>query len=281
MVYPKYGQIFRLLREQKKLPLSAFKYAGVSKPALSKFERGEAMMSFQKVFLALQIMEVSLGEFESLLYDYELNEKENYLYKIETAMANNDKEKLVFLYKESLEAEYSIIALAIKSLYSPLKPREIEEITELLYEIKIWGLVELYVFYFTLHYLSIQDISHLFRKFFPKGHPLFISEKHSSIFIKLCCKAVVHFSCAGYKKEASDVIQQLEKYPLDFDIFHTIIKNMAQAHWVYHFTNTTQGTKEHVKHLNILSEFSPSQLYHYHSPCYMELIPLINKELQQ
>lgn len=264
MIYPRYGQTFRMLREQKQLPLSAFTYAGVSKPALSKFERGESMMSFEKVFLALQIMNVSLGEFEYLLHDYELDEPNSLIFRIEEEMLNHHQEKLSLFYDEALEAGLDFVALATKSIYSSLTSTEVDLLTDFLYDIEIWGLIELYIFYFSIHQLYIKDLSFLLKTFFTGEHKPFQSEKHGTVFVKLCCKSVLHLSCMGYKNEAFKLLQQLEMADLTQNVLNQIHMNMAHAHWVLLFKNKKQGIGKIQKNLNILSEYGPPQIYNHY-----------------
>lgn len=161
MVYKKFGYVFRQIREQKHISLSDFSSIGISKATLSRFERAETMMNFEKVVQALQLMGIGLEEYEYLLNDYAPNESEYLLKEIETAFLKQDKKELNNLHKITLEAGYPYISLAAKSSYTELSPENIDTITDYLYDIKVWGQIELYVFYFTMNKLNIRDILYI------------------------------------------------------------------------------------------------------------------------
>lgn len=72
MIYKKYGETFLKLRKQKGFNLIYFEQLGISKSSLGKFERGESMLGFDKLTTALQVLSVTLGEYENLLNDFEL-----------------------------------------------------------------------------------------------------------------------------------------------------------------------------------------------------------------
>ena len=56
-VYKKYGDCFKKLRNQKNLGLSYFSKIGINRANLSRFERGQTMMSFERVDLMLEEMQ--------------------------------------------------------------------------------------------------------------------------------------------------------------------------------------------------------------------------------
>ena len=84
-----------------------------------------------------------------------------FLKEIETAFLKQDKKTLNNLYKSLLRAGYPYISLAAKSSYTELSSENIDTITDYLYDIKVWGQIELYVFYFTMNKLNIRDILYI------------------------------------------------------------------------------------------------------------------------
>ena len=67
MVYKKYGEVFKKLRKQAAISLLEFEKLGISSSTVSDFERGKSMMSFEKVDICLQLIGVSLEEYENFL----------------------------------------------------------------------------------------------------------------------------------------------------------------------------------------------------------------------
>lgn len=81
----RYAAIFKELRLQKGLSLSAFKELGISKTSLFNFEEGNTMIGFDRVCIALKKLSYSLAHYEELLNNYEPHYLENTVNKIEDA----------------------------------------------------------------------------------------------------------------------------------------------------------------------------------------------------
>lgn len=268
MVYSKYGHTFRKIREQKKLSLSIFPKIGISKPALSKFERGETMMGFESVVCALQEMGVTLEEYENLLNFYSSGEEEALWEEIEHAAQSEDKKKLEDLEEYTLASGLHFMSLAAKACHSRLNNQEIEEVTEYLYDIDMWSFTELRVFYFTLDTLSPRDISHILRTFFPKGHELFKSRKHRKYFFQICCRAITFFSVRGYQKEAKILLEQLEAHDLAQTMFQRNLKNITAGYWTYQFVDPREGRKQVDDGLEILRTTNSLEEFYYYKKRY-------------
>lgn len=69
MVYARYGEVFKMLREERELKTSDFKEYGISKSTLEKFESGRGNLPFDKLDESLQMMNISLHEYNYLLND--------------------------------------------------------------------------------------------------------------------------------------------------------------------------------------------------------------------
>lgn len=268
MVYSKYGLTFRKIREQKKISLSAFPKVGISKAALSKFERGETMMGFENVVCALQEMGVSLEEYENFLNAYTVGEEENLWEEIEKATYQNHQERLQELQIYAQESGLNFIELAAKACMGTLNAQEAEEITEYLYEVEIWSFTELYLFYFSMEYLSLRDVLHILGNFFPRGHALFNSKKHRQFLVQICCRAVAFFSAFGYKSEARMLLEQLEVHGLARTMFQRNLKKLSEGFWIQRFGDKEQGEGKILESLENLRIISPTEEFSYYKNWY-------------
>lgn len=268
MIYAKYGLTFRKIRETKKLSLSIFPKIGISKPALSKFERGETMMGFESVVCALQEMGVSLEEYEHFLNAYTLGEEESFWEELETAAFEGSEEGLVALQEKIQDAGFYYMSLAVKACYNRLTPQEAEEVTDYLYEVEIWSVSELRLFYFCMENLSQRDILHILGAFFPEGHELFNSKKHRQQLVKVSCRAVTQLSLHGYQREARMLLEQLEAHALTQTMFQRNLKNMTEGFWVHRFVDPQEGEKKVREGLGILQAISPSEEVAYYEKRY-------------
>lgn len=274
MVYAKYGSVFRKIREQKKMSLAVFQKVGISKPALSKFERGETMMGFENLVRALQEMGVTLSEYEDFLNAYSMGEGEVLLEEIENAVFLDDKQRLEELGQYTLENGFPVISMISKACCGKLDARSIEEITEYLYDVEIWGLSDLFLFYFTLEVLSIRDILHILKRFFPKGHVLFNSPKHRDVFLRITCRAVTVLIRRGYKPESKDILEQLLLHRLISTPFHHCLKRIVEGYWIYSFQSKKAGRLKVLDALQSLEIMSLPEVVLYYEKQYLHLIAI-------
>lgn len=272
MVYPKYGLTFRKIREQKQLSLSFLEKAGISKPALSKFERGQTMMSFEKVFLALQVMDVTLSEFEYILHDFICDEKYTLLGQIESALIEQKEESLIKLQQQAESINFLFVSLAAKASYRKLTVDESEKVTDLLYEIKIWGKLELTFLYLIVQELNGKDIIYLFRQFFRKKQDFFNSEIHSAIFSKACFRGIQRLCTLGYKEESAYLIEQLYVYEVIHSMFLRVIQQIIHGYWIYCFSNPVKGRKIMLKGLKLVQEVAKPEIATYCLSVYENMI---------
>ena len=94
-MYKKYGDCFKKLRNQKNLGLSYFSKLGIDRSNISRFEHGKCMMSFERIDLMLEEMQVPLSEYELIVNNYMPNFQEFFILELEKAefIQNRDKIK--------------------------------------------------------------------------------------------------------------------------------------------------------------------------------------------
>ncbi|MFD2254777.1 helix-turn-helix domain-containing protein [Lactococcus formosensis subsp. bovis] len=269
MVYKKFGYVFRQIREQKHISLSDFSSIGISKATLSRFERAETMMNFEKVVQALQLMGIGLEEYEYLLNDYAPNESEYLLKEIETAFLKQDKKELNNLHKIALEAGYPYISLAAKSSYTELSPENIDTITDYLYDIKVWGQIELYVFYFTMNKLNIRDILYILDLFLlEKKHKIFNSVKYLEIFVCACCRAIALLASKGYQEYSAHILNRVEALDLVQSMFLRNLLNLSKGFWTYRFKDEKAGNQMMLQALEIFHLIGNQEIAGYYQQQY-------------
>ncbi len=269
MVYKKFGYVFRQIREQKHISLSDFSSIGISKATLSRFERAETMMNFEKVVQASQLMGIGLEEYEYLLNDYAPNESEYLLKEIETAFLKQDKKELNNLHKIALEAGYPYISLAAKSSYTELSPENIDTITDYLYDIKVWGQIELYVFYFTMNKLNIRDILYILDLFLlEKKHKIFNSVKYLEIFVCACCRAIALLASKGYQEYSAHILNRVEALDLVQSMFLRNLLNLSKGFWTYRFKDEKAGNQMMLQALEIFHLIGNQEIAGYYQQQY-------------
>lgn len=266
------GKVFRRLREQREYPLSSFFLLGISKSALSKFERGESMMSFDKVVAALQYMGVSLEDFEQFINDYNLGEIDYLIDKIQSETFRQNSDKLLKLAQKANQLNFSYIALAAKSSSSELSFEEVEQITQYFYSIKHWSYKELSIFYFTMKDMATKDILYILNVFLGKGHELFQSTKARSYFVHSCCQAIALFSDRGYHNFAKYVLDKIDSHELVNTMFLRNTRNLVRGYWIYCFENKVEGNKMMLRALEILDSIGVQDVADYYHSKYDKFV---------
>ncbi len=264
MAYKKYGEIFRTLRKQRKFPIYHFEKLGISKATLAKFERGESMMGFDRVVIALHELGTSLEEYEQFLNNFLTNDKESIIADIEHAEIIGDKEELINLSDKAKQLNFHLLALSAKSLYKSLNHEEAEQITEYLFSINIWGLTELNIFYFTLKNFSARELQIIINSFLIEKHPLFASEKYRNCFLKVAYRASILFSSRGYLDSAKYIIDCIDNYHLEHTLFNQNLRNLTLGYWNYCFKDTKKGYQQIQVALDIFSNLEKHEIANYY-----------------
>lgn len=260
MTYKKFGNAFRQLREQKSLSLSDFTSIGISKASLSRFE---------KVVQALQLMGVSLEEYENFLNDYSLDESSSLIKEIEIALFKGDGTQLQKIYTMNTCSDYRQISLAAKASFTSLNCEEIDEITDFLYNIQIWSTIELFIFYFTMDDLNTNDILYLINSFFiAKNNKIFNSPKYKGLFVRICCRAICILSYRGHRDGSEHIIKQVDIHKLVNSMFLRNLFHFSKGFWTYTFKSKNEGNTIILRALDIFYSLSTPDIANYHQNRY-------------
>lgn len=272
MIYKRYGLKFRELREQHNFSLSDFKETGISKATISKFERGDTMMSFDKVVTLLQEMGVTLEEFEQIINNYSSDEKDLLLYEVENAYLINNIDELSDLSTKAQEYGFHFLSIAIKCCYMKPTEVEIECLTEHLYDITAWSYSDLSILYFAMNYLNNRDIFHILEIFLENGHDLFNSVKASNYFVQTCCRAVTVLSDRQYKKYAKYILDRLDFFNLIKTMYHRNLQHITYGYWLYCFDNREEGIKVMRTAIEVFELASTPEVSNFYKRRYNDLV---------
>lgn len=272
MAYAKYGSTFRKLREQLHLSLSSFSSIGISKATLSYFERGETMMSFDNVVLALQFMGISLAEFERFLNNYSPSDSDALLEEIERANVSQSTDELKKLQELSEKDGFPYISLAAKSSWDTLDEEETEKIVDWLYGTEIWGYKELSVCLLTMDNFSTRDIVSILDMLLIDDQILFNSSQYRGYIVQVCCRAATIFSVRGYKEYADYALNRVHDYKLANTMFHRNLWNVTKGYWIYCFLDADKGDEMMLKALQTFRELANPETAIYYQTRYDLLV---------
>ncbi|WP_255303276.1 Rgg family transcriptional regulator [Lactococcus garvieae] len=173
------------------------------------------------------------------------------------------------LYKIALEAGYPYISLAAKASYTELSSENIDTITDYLYDIKVWGQTELYVFYFTMNKLNIRDILYILDLFLlEKKHKIFNSVKHLEIFACACCRAIAFLTSKGYQEYSAHILHRVESLELVQSMFLRNLLNLSKGFWTYRFKDEKTGNTMMLQALEIFHQIGSQEIARYYQQQY-------------
>lgn len=270
MIYKKYGQTFKQLREQQGIPLTDFSEIGISKSALSKFERGESMMAFDKVTLALQQLDITLEEFELFLNGMSFTESDALLKEIEQAKLCRDIPKLKEIYRLALGKNLIPIYLSAKACYSKLSSEEIDFLDTYFYDLTIPGSKELRIFCLVMEKLQTHSVLQIIDFFSEDRHNILHTPPLKTYFLDACCSAVLILTQKRLKNYARHILGHINSFldsePYNLNLtFYRVLFPLLKGIWQYKFENKTSGKALVQSSFNILRKTASPEIVSYYA----------------
>ena len=260
-----YGEKFRLIREQKGLPLSFFAKCNVDKADLSRFERDQSMMSFEKVDVMLQTMNVSLAEYELVINNFVPDFQEEFLFEIDEADFSQDEKKLRSLYQEAKESGYGYLSLAAKARFEQLSRTEIMVVVQFLKKVKVWGYFELSVAFFVLDNLDTETIRDLMIDFEQKNKNYYGIFRYRRRILQIAYRAIVLLCSRGEQDLAKDILALTEKRNrAGIDLYLDNVRQMALGFYDYYFGDKKYGLALIQKGLNVFEFLGQERLKNFY-----------------
>lgn len=90
----KFGEIYKLFRESRKITLRDIECEGISRSQLSRFEKGETDLTTTKFILALEQINVPLEEFMYAANDFKRDRFYRLIDEVKQCFLNRDVAKL-------------------------------------------------------------------------------------------------------------------------------------------------------------------------------------------
>lgn len=274
----RYGKIFKLLRNQKKLPLSYFETIGIGKSHVGKFERGEIMMSFERVDSMLQLMNVSLGEFEIIVNHYVPDFQNSFLLEIITAEFHQDEKKLSRLYDEAKDLGYIWLILIAKARFKGLTSREVSQVKSYLSDVKEWGYFEITLAFSTVDFFEEEEIIQLISDLEIKNRRNYGEYKYRRRLYHLIFRSVILLATRGNEKEAKKGLALIMYFgPGTVDFYISTLNILTNGVVEYLYKSKKDGRETINDALFIIEKLGSREFKDYHEQRILKLMGI--KEL--
>lgn len=264
MVYARYGEVFRTLRQQKGLPIGYFEKMGIGKSYLSKFERGQTMFRFESLDMMLQEMNVSLAEYELLLNNFEIDYQEEFIEELEEADYSQNIEALTSLYEISKYSGYHWFSLITKSRLGRLEKNEAKEIVEFLSTITQYGYLELCLVYFCIDSLETSDMVQILLEFEKKSANYYDIFKYRRRILATAYRASIILSIRKEQRLSEIILKIARKKAKRHDFFVRNLEKLAEGCYSYSFDNKASGKEAIEQSLNNFKEFDSQIVSDYY-----------------
>ena len=241
MTYKKYGKAFRTIRNQRAFKLTSFENVGISKSALSKFERGQSMLKFDKLILALNELSVTLAEYEQYLNDFQLNAHEQLLQNIAQSLYMDSKNYFPQYRIEALRLNEIQLAIALKSTYSSVTLLEIELLLEHFETLRFWRYTDFYILYLSLDFFDVKSITYIIEGILFSNHPAFESLTYRICFYLVAYRAIAILISRNRKDTAQYIFNSIDNSSYPHTMFTSNLRKLSNGLFIAKFENKNDG----------------------------------------
>lgn len=274
MIYPKYGSTFKKIRIHNGFTLSKFSSVGLAPSTLSDFERGQTMISLDKIDLALQLMGSSLGEFDAFLNHYSTVDPLYIIQEVEKAIISQDKAKLEILLRKSEEIDQDIVALSIKILLNKSTKENEEELIDFLFDAKIISHRELFVLYILLFHIKPKEIIYILRKLENITEELLLSVQYNRSITHVLNDSALILAFYGYRDESQKIIENISQSSCSQSLFQKAMLRATLGYWRYQFENKKQGQQDICNFLNFLNSSGNREMKDFYIKKYKRFLEI-------
>lgn len=263
MVDNLYGRVFKKIREQKGLPMSFFQKVGVRKSSISKFENGTSKMSFERIYQMLELMDVSLEEYELIINQFNPNFQDYFFIELEKAVICQDSKRLEKLYNEVNGTSNILLSLIVKSKITLLGNDEIDKILNRLFTAKYWGYLELVLLESVTEGLNLKYCHKIFDILKDKVYKYKDNFKYTRKLNQIIHLFALTLIARGEKDFAQKILDKIQiDNQIDFYIFnyHNLVVGVKN----YCFNNKEIAKQEIKEGLMMMKKLGGENLYSYH-----------------
>lgn len=228
------GEFYRELRIARGVKQNEVACEGLTASQLSKFELGQSMLSADKLFLAIEGINMTFAEFAYKLNSYQESQHIQLGHQIVDLFVRQDKDSLEDLLNKVQEKVSSqqyirlnkiVIQNALHSLDSSyiLKEEDKQFITAYLFAIDSWTWFESYLFFNTMPLLSDQDLLFLSTALLEKSQEFQQLMQNKLYLKKGLLNVISELLERGYYRYVPLFEIELEKILTVYDIFENIL----------------------------------------------------------
>ncbi|URZ87029.1 helix-turn-helix domain-containing protein [Floricoccus penangensis] len=221
------GLFFREIRKARKLTLNDVASDTVTAAQLSKFERGESALSFDRLFSVINALNMSIEEFAYAMNGYELNDFQTFISKLDDAQGRKNDNYLLQLREKYSSIETPTTDERMKKILIDTYLRNLNRfigseykvskedadfVADYLMSVDIWTNYEVLLLNQIMYFINIETINTLAKDMiFRDTYYQDIHENKEAIFSCLCniyCMMIINKdnSYHFYRKKIEEIL---------------------------------------------------------------------------
>ena len=123
----KFGEIYKLFRESRKITLREIEHKGISRSQLSRFEKGETDLTITKFLLALEQINVPIEEFMFAANDFKRDHFYQLIDEVKQCFLKRNVAKLHKMLIKLMENDDLSIFSTIEIIFLKIKLQELSK----------------------------------------------------------------------------------------------------------------------------------------------------------
>ena len=275
----KYGRIFKQLRKQRELKITAFQEYGISPATISKFENGKTRVSFDKFQIMLRTLSVTLGEyltFEGDLTDKNFYRHERLLDNIATAVLKGDSSEFKSCQSEAIKLQEYHLSLALKGMQSPLELDEIGTLSEYFDQIKYWRNADLFTFYLSTDQLKLRQSVYILEGFFIGKEGYVYSAEYDLSFFHIACHVISSLIKIGNPEMAQHFMRYLSARKYTHTMYTKNLLAFVEGYWIAKFQNKENGIQQLKNSLNVFKQLQDPIVFQFYERLFNKYLSDLN-----
>lgn len=277
-----YGTHFKLIREGKKISISKLAQKSmISKSQISRFERGESEISFSKIVVLLDSLNVSLGEYVSLFPKKSSIEKiKEEMSQVKSLAKSQDitslRKKAKLLNQNSPEEIFTNILMKsiMHSVDENIYPsqQEIEYLTDYLFKIEFWTYYEIILLGNSIRFINLNTSFLLTKELLNSGSKYHSDSPYNKkMIIQLSLNCAIACIDANELKHANFLIKCIEGFiTKEFYFFEKSILLYVKGYSEYR-ANKTDGMGKMNDALKVFEILDTNGIYKIYNEHFQKL----------
>ena len=249
----KFGEIYKLFRESRKITLRDIEHRGISRSQLSRFEKGETDLTTTKFFLALEQINVPIEEFMYAVKDFKRDCFYQLIDEVKQCFLNRNVPKLHKMLIKRMENDDTSIFSTIEIIFLKIKLQEISgeeyfndtdinRITDYLFGVNYWGMFEILLFGNIMYIFNYETFLLLSKELLHRTEFYHDIPSYRRVIASIALNAFIICIERDYLVDAKYFEKQISRFYFDeSEIYERLIYTYARSFYEFKKKQTTQS----------------------------------------